>query len=722
MSLNFKEGSSVINLSKKYQISPSEYSLLNKGLKFIPSKGSNKNIRENTRFDLQLYHRNLKLAAFFQDRPEFNKIPFTNKSTWTPDDSQLPMAIKNVIKADLEYFNSSFKIIGVKSNLSPDEIEALNNLKNNEDVIIKSADKGSSVVIMDKSQYLWEGYRQLNNTTYYRKLESPIYLSTIPLVEEILRKLKDKKFINLKQWQYLRGDGEPRCRYFYLLPKIHKAPENWSIPFQIPPGRPIVSDCSSETYQTAEYLDYFLFPLSTLHPSYLKDTYDFLEKVKNILVPTDAFLFSMDVENLYTNIDIDEGIRTIKNIFDRHPDPNRPDDELLELLHINLTRNDFQFNGAFYLQIKGTAMGKRFAPAYANIFMAEWEQKALNKAIKKPLHYYRYLDDIWGIWTYSRMEFDDFIKTLNDHDPSIQLKATLDPTSIDFLDTTTYKGMNFKDTNKLDIKVFFKPTDTHALLLRSSHHPKHTFAGLVKSQLLRFHRICTNHSDFISATKTLFSVLVTRGYSPSFLRKIKKSFLKTKPVISSQIIPMVTRYSPSAIKLMRSIKNNFTIGLGNTSLLQNYKIIAAYRKNRNLADHLIRAKIKSGSIRDGLYDSFRQHHWIHNPHNGNVFKTKMGGHIKSKNCVYLVSCSHCKIQFVGESRQALLSTLSQIKFHIQTKSQTNSTLIRHFRAHNISNFKALVIDSSPIWSDKQRKNNMKLWSVKLGAVQSGVLR
>lgn len=30
-----------------------------------------------------------------------------------------------------------------------------------------------------------------------------------------------------------------------------------------------------------------------------------------------------------------------------------------------------EFNKEFFLQIKGTAMGKKFAPAYANIFMAE---------------------------------------------------------------------------------------------------------------------------------------------------------------------------------------------------------------------------------------------------------------------------------------------------------------------------------------------------------------
>ncbi|KAG7490778.1 hypothetical protein JOB18_042220 [Solea senegalensis] len=64
-----------------------------------------------------------------------------------------------------------------------------------------------------------------------------------------------------------------------MLPKIHKDPVKWSKPHVIPPGRPIVSDCSSETYRTAEYLDFFLNPLSTTHPRYIKDTYDFIDKI-----------------------------------------------------------------------------------------------------------------------------------------------------------------------------------------------------------------------------------------------------------------------------------------------------------------------------------------------------------------------------------------------------------------------------------------------------------
>ena len=131
--------------------------------------------------------------------------------------------------------------------------------------------------------------------------------------------------------------------------------------------------------------------------------------------------------------------------------------------------------------------------------VAQWEVSALAACSKRPIHYLRYLNDVWGVWPHSRSKFDLFLVTLNVHDPSISLKSCISTTCVDFLDTTTFKGPLFPSKLKLDVRVFFKATDTHALLHRSSFHPKHTYAGLLKSQLLRFSRICSEHSDFMDA-------------------------------------------------------------------------------------------------------------------------------------------------------------------------------------------------------------------------------
>ena len=68
----------------------------------------------------------------------------------------------------------------------------------------------------------------------------------------------------------------------YLLPKIHKNRKVWPGQGKVPPGGPIIADCGSESYASAEYIDHFLTPLAKQHKSYLKDTNDFINKIAEI--------------------------------------------------------------------------------------------------------------------------------------------------------------------------------------------------------------------------------------------------------------------------------------------------------------------------------------------------------------------------------------------------------------------------------------------------------
>ena len=54
-------------------------------------------------------------------------------------------------------------------NLSEQEYLAIKSLKNNKDIVIKKADKGSATIIMNKCNYIAEGYRQLNNPKFHKK-------------------------------------------------------------------------------------------------------------------------------------------------------------------------------------------------------------------------------------------------------------------------------------------------------------------------------------------------------------------------------------------------------------------------------------------------------------------------------------------------------------------------------------------------------------------------
>lgn len=137
------------------------------------------------------------------------------------------------------------------------------------------------MVIQDTQQYMFEAMRQLNNTNHYIPLPHPLATGTQKLVNNILHDLYTKGFITHKQKLFLMGPNPHRPRQFYLLPKIHADPQGWTIPR----GRPIVSDCDSETYNIAEYIDLFLNPISQLHSSYLRDTYHFIDTISKCRMP-----------------------------------------------------------------------------------------------------------------------------------------------------------------------------------------------------------------------------------------------------------------------------------------------------------------------------------------------------------------------------------------------------------------------------------------------------
>lgn len=696
----------MMNLSRFFHLTQHQHALLNRGLSFIPTKTATTNARQELAFDLKKYHRRLKLSAHFRSKPETTISPFTNPSDWEPRPEQLPTELLELIHLDGQHL-SRLKYTPETPNLPPAEEAALDSLIKTRGIVIKPADKGSVTVIMDKADYVTEALRQLHDSQYYTPLTEPIYTETALLIAEELQKLLSAKYISRRQLQYLKGQTPPRPRYFYLLPKIHKAMEKWTIPQHMPPGRPIVSDCGSESYGIAEYLDYFLTPLSTKHGSYVKDTQHFLDRVIALTLTEPCFLFTMDVNSLYTNIEIPLGMEAIKKILRRYPDPKRPDEILMKLLDISLTRNDFVFQDKFYLQTKGTAMGKRFAPAYANIYMADWEETAFLKCKLLPKIYIRYLDDIWGIWTHSKEDFEVFVQTLNSHHASIKVEPELNDTEVHFLDTTIFKGPDFQSTGKLDAKLYIKPTDNHALLHKNSFHPKHVFTGILKSQLLRFSRICTRVQDRNEARRELFRALRKRGYSRGFLRRA----LQTECVSNGakdhrQKIPLVLTYSTGGKRASRMLNNNFENILMNSPLSQTFRMLPAFRKNPNLQQLLVRAKLPTTAKTSPRINAWQT---VRNRSTG--FVHELPKHIPrtQNNCVYALKCTKCRKLYIGETRNQLNDRLTQHKYVIRTSDSPTSSLVAHFQKHGLQNLIARPLEHDPTWTVFQRRKREMYW-------------
>ena len=100
-------------------------------------------------------------------------------------------------------------------------------------------------------------------------------------------------------------------------------------------------------------------------------------------------------------------------------------------------------------------MGTECAPRYANIFMGWFEQKFIFPLLTNLSDFYlRFIDGIFLIWNGTKIEFDNFLKKINEFHPSIKFEYEISETEINFLDTTMSKV-----DNKLRTKVYVKPTD-----------------------------------------------------------------------------------------------------------------------------------------------------------------------------------------------------------------------------------------------------------------------
>lgn len=164
----------------------------------------------------------------------------------------------------------------------------------------------------------------------------------------------------------------------------------------IPPGRPIISDCDS--YNIAKFTEFYLNSLSR-HNGYIKDVYDFIDKIRNIQVPINTFLLTTDITSL--NTDTELGLRAVAEMFCVYPNVNCPDQALHHLLCLGLTRNDFLFNGRLLL------FGKHW-PSLMRITTWPLRRPQFSSNVHRCTQMYTHLDKIFGLESHSLESFIQF--------------------------------------------------------------------------------------------------------------------------------------------------------------------------------------------------------------------------------------------------------------------------------------------------------------------------
>ena len=105
-------------------------------------------------------------------------------------------------------------------------------------------------------------------------------------------------------------------------------------------------------------------------------------------------MISFDVENLFTNVSVNQTINIIlSKLFPNDSSVyNGFTRNVFSDLH-KLAVEVFTFDNKLYKQIDGVAMGNPLGPLFANIFLCHYESSWLNASPVKPVMYKRYVDD-----------------------------------------------------------------------------------------------------------------------------------------------------------------------------------------------------------------------------------------------------------------------------------------------------------------------------------------
>ena len=155
-------------------------------------------------------------------------------------------------------------------------------------------------------------------------------------------------------------------------------------------------------------------------------------------------------------------------------------DDLVKMAHFVLENNYFEFNGDVKKQISGTAIGAKFPPPCACIFMDDLEIFTI--PITPTFGMVRYIDDIFFIWTHGKGKLEKFLDDLHSFDNNVKFTHKSSKENVTFLDLIVklLKGRLITD-------LHIKDTDRHQYLHFNSFHPDHTKRSIIYSQALKVH-------------------------------------------------------------------------------------------------------------------------------------------------------------------------------------------------------------------------------------------
>ena len=287
------------------------------------------------------------------------------------------------------------------------------------------------------------------------------------------------------------------------------------------------------------------------------------KKLRDVRLKKEESIISYDVTALFTSVPIPHVLKIIEEKLANDKDLQQRTNMPIKLWEFCLRSTYFVFQGQYYEQVEGAAIGSPLSPIVAYIFMENFEAKALQTAPHPTSLWKRFVGDTFVILETEHKEV--FFNHINAIEEKIQFTAetTRADESIPFLDTI----LTPKSDESLSTSIYRKPTHTNQYLQWDSHHGIANKYSVIKSLLHRAEDICSNQ-DQLEEEQTHIDRLLSACKYPSWV--IKRMKLKNST-------PRTAKYNNKGNRSNTINKSSITVPY-NKGLSESFKTFA-----RNMA-------------------------------------------------------------------------------------------------------------------------------------------
>lgn len=374
-----------------------------------------------------------------------------------------------------------------------------------------SADKSNSVVLLDKDKYVTKVH------DFIRKGNATIIKDPTSLIDRQVRKYLNNAGTEIIKEPKKLINKNPHAPRLYGTIKIHKA--NDVLPIEEVPIRPVVSSYTSPIY----LLEKELVRLFHLHIKWkstrsIKNRSSLIQSIHDTVCPPDTLLISLDVNSLFTKVDIPIALAKLLELVRDHSDWSLAEIQAYSQALVLCTEyNYFQFDGKTYQQKEGCSMGSPLSPLLAEVYMEDFEDELFN--LNSPLFqhilvYKRYVDDILLLFT-APDQIDPLFNLVNSIRENLKFDIEIGGNTLNFLDLTI-KLCN----NKLEFSIYHKPSSTDICIPNDSVHPQNHKMSAFRAYMFRLLEVPMSPEDFQSELNIIYQLALSNGYDKGTIDKL----------------------------------------------------------------------------------------------------------------------------------------------------------------------------------------------------------